>query len=316
MREKKKNRITIEVDVSITSHRGGPSNFIKGIQDILPYNTSKCYFISSENIYPSKGKENSNYYFIPYPKFNESIYNKWIKMEKVNKLILGPIFVPDFWGLFPNKNIWKEKRFSKILRQVKGIAVHSKRVRNYLSIKTNTENLNKKFKIIRPCTNINPKNVKPFIERKIDILFFEKYKDLDYSQQGAQIINLLNNTSKKIEILKYGNYTKEKMEYLANNTKFIIYFSFFDTGAIGLKEIQNYGVFAFSHQRDLIIHENTGFYVPELVNKDDMNQAFKIIIEKIENITNLHPNTLSIAKINQEINKCQNSLNDLCQNIL
>jgi hypothetical protein len=300
----------------MTSHRGGPLNFIKGIYDILPYNTSKCNFISSENINPSKEKNNSNYYFIPYPKFNESIYNKWINIKKVNKLILGPIFVPELWGLFPNKNIWKEKRFSKILRQVKGIAVHSKRVRNYLAIKSNTVNLNKKFKIIRPCTNINPKNIKPFIDRKIDILFFEKYKDLDYSQQGTQILNLFNNTSKNIEIIKYGNYTKELMEYLANNTKFIIYFSFFDTGAIGLKEIQNYGVFTFSHQRDLIIHENTGFYVPELVNKDDMKQAFKIIIEKIENITNLHPNTLSIAKINQEINKCQNSLNDLCQNIL
>ena len=316
MSEKKKNKITIEVDVSVTSHNGGPSNFIKGIHDILPYNISKCNFISSENIYPSKGNKNSNYYFIPYPQFNESIYNEWIKIKKVNKLILGPIFVPDFWGLFPNKNIWKEKRFSKILRQVKGIAVHSKRVRNYLSIKTNTVNLNKKFKIIRPCTNINPNNIKPFIERKIDILFFEKYKDLDYSQQATQILNLFNNTSKKIEILKYGNYTKEKMEYLANNTKFIIYFSFFDTGAIGLKEIQNYGVFTFSHQKDLIIHEDTGFFVPELVNKDDMKQAFKIIVEKIENITNLHPNTLSVAKINQEINKCQNALNDLCQNIL
>lgn len=54
------------------------------------------------------------------------------------------------------------------------------------------------------------------------------------------------------------------MEYLANKTNFIIYFSFFDTGTIGLKEIQNYWVFTFSHQRDLIIHNDTGLYVPEL----------------------------------------------------
>ena len=86
---------------------------------------------------------------------------------------MGPIFVPDIWGLFPNKNIWKEKRFSEILRQVKGIVVHSKRVRNYLSIKSNSKNLIKKYKIMRPCTNINPKNVMPFIERKI---FFKRNK--------------------------------------------------------------------------------------------------------------------------------------------
>ena len=269
----------------MTSGRGGPTNYIKGIHEILPYKTKKCNFISSKAIYPLKEKENSNYYFIPYPKFNESIYNKWIKIKKVNKLILGPVFVPIFWRRFPNKKIWKERRFSEILKQVKGIAVHSNRVRNYLSKKSN-------------------------------ILFFEKYKDLDYSQQGAQILNLFYNTSKKIERLKYGNYTKEKMKYLANNTKFIIYYSFFDTGAIGLKEIQNYGVFAFSHQRDLIIHKDTGFFVPELANKKDMSKAFRIIMKKIEIITNLHPNTESFAKINQKINKCQNALNDLCENIL
>ena len=234
----------------------------------------------------------------------------------MNKLILGPCFVPTYWRLFPNKKIWKENKFSEILKQVKGIVVHSKRVRNYLSKRSNTINLLNKFKIIRPCTNIKPKYIKPFIKRNIDILFFEKYADLNHSQQGAQLFNFFNNTSKKIKRLKYGTYTKGKMEYLANNTKFIIYFSFFDTGAIGLKEIQNYGVFAFSHQRELIIHNNTGLYVPELMNNKDMIQAYKIIMKKIEIVTNLNPNAQSIAKINQEINKCQNALNDLCQNLL
>lgn len=125
----------------------------------------------------------------------------------------------------------------------------------------------------------------------------------------------MKNSSKKIERLKYGNYTKKEIEYLANNTKFIIYFSFFDTGAIGLKEIQNYGVFAFSHQRDLIIHNDTGFYVPELANEKDLIQAYKIIMNKIEIVTNLNPNAQLIATINQEINKCENSLNDLCENL-
>jgi hypothetical protein len=201
------------------------------------------------------------------------------------------------------------------LKHVKGIAVHSERAVNYLSKRSNTINLINKFKIIRPCTNIKPKNIIPFIKRKIDILFFEKYSDFDQSQQGIQFLNLLKNSSKKIERLKYGNYTKKEIEYLANNTKFIIYFSFFDTGAIGLKEIQNYGVFAFSHQRDLIIHNDTGFYVPELANEKDLIQAYKIIMNKIEIVTNLNPNAQLIATINQEINKCENSLNDLCENL-
>ena len=248
--------------------------------------------------------------------FDENVYNKWINIKEANKLILGPNFVPTSWNSFPIKTIWKERKFSDILKQVKGIAVHSERVRNHLMSRTNTMNLIKKFKFIRPCTNIKPKNINSFDKRKIDILFFEKYRDSDHSKQGTQLINLIYNTSKKIERLKYGYYKKQKMEYLANNSKFIIYFSFFDTGAIGLKEIQNYGVFAFSHQRDLIIHPETSFYVPELANEDDMNKAYRIIMKKIETLTNLHPNTQSIAKINQEINNCQNALNDLCQNIL
>ena len=223
--------------------------------------------------------------------------------------------MPFSWEQFPIENIWQERMFSEILKQIKGIAVHSERVRNHLINRTNTIKLLKKFRIIRACTNIKPKNIKPFFKRKIDILFFEKYQDFNRSQQGIQMLNLLKNTSKTIGRLKYENYTKEKMEYLANNTKFIIYFSFFDTGAIGLKEIQNYGVYTFSHQRDLIIHNKTGFYVPELADEFDMSQAYQIIMKKIEIVTSLNPDTQSIAKINQEINKCQNALNDLCESL-
>lgn len=81
-----KQRITIEIDVSLTSHIGGPATFIKGIHDILPYKTRRCNFISSKNIYPQKGKTNSNYYYFPSPRFSESIYNKWIKL-KISKTL-------------------------------------------------------------------------------------------------------------------------------------------------------------------------------------------------------------------------------------
>ena len=146
-------KIIIEVDVSVISLGGGPKNFIKGIHHFLPYKTKKCKFITSKKKF-LYGMQNSNYYFFPFPKFEESIYNNWVQINKSNKLILGPIFVPNFWALFPNQKIWKERRFSEILKQVKGIAVHTKRVRDYISIKSNTSNLLKKFIIIRPCTNI------------------------------------------------------------------------------------------------------------------------------------------------------------------
>ena len=105
------------------------------------------------------------------------------------------------------------------------------------------------------------------------------------------------------------------MEELANDSKFIIYFSFFDAGPIGLIEIQNHGVILFTHQKEFILDKNTGFFIPELANEHDMKYAFKIIMKKIEKISKSNPNLELIAKINQENNKCEKALEDLCNNL-
>lgn len=121
--------------------------------------------------------------------------------------------------------------------------------------------MKQKFIIIRPCTNLKPTKIKSFKERKIDILFFEKYADLNRRKQGKILLNLFKNTSKTIMPIKYGSYNKKDIQKIANDSKFIIYFSFFDTGAIGLKEIQNYGVISFTHQKEFVIDsESTIFF--------------------------------------------------------
>ena len=205
-----------------------------------------------------------------------------------------------------------ENRFAEILNRTKGIAVHSKRVIDYLTEKSNTSNNNGKFIIIRACSNLAPKRINSFKKRKIDILFYEKYADLNRSKQGEELFNLLNNTNKNIVKIRYGFYTKEKMKYLANNSKFIIYFSFYDTGAIGLKEIQNYGVISFSLQKDLIIDNETCFYIPELEKTDSMKEASNKIIKIMNTFYQRNPNSILIAKKNQMINHCINALKDLC----
>ena len=139
---------------------------------------------------------------------------------------------------------------------------------------------------------------------------------MNRSKQAYQLLELFRHSKTKIERLVYGNYTESQMIHLASNSKFIIYFSFYDTGAIGLKEIQNCGVFAFSHQKDLVIDNNTSFYIPELANEFDMEPAYKKIMNLIEIITISEPNINLIAKKNQEINKCEKSLDDLCNSIL
>ena len=309
------NKLLIEIDITFNKGEAGPYKFINSIKKILPYTKNNCSFIGSKLIYPIKRRYKSDYFYIPFPRFEESIYNESVKNKQINKLILGPIFVPNIWKHFPNKDIWKERRFSEIIKEVKGIAVHSNRVRDYLSQKSNTTDMVKKFKIIRPCSNINPKNVNFFKDREIDILFFEKYKDFDHKNQGIQLLKMLKNSYKNVSTIEYGYYNKNEILQLANNSKFIVYFSFYDTGAIGLKEIQNYGVFAFTHQLDLVIDKNTTFFVPELAYENDISYAYKKIIEITEMITKSNPNSQLIAKQNQEINKCENALDDLCNSL-
>ena len=208
-----------------------------------------------------------------------------------------------------------ERRFSDILNLVKGIAVHTNRVRDYLAKRSkNLFNL-KKFKIIRPCSNLRPKIVTNFIERKNDIIFYEKYADINRSKQGSLLFNLFKNTTKKVIPIKYGTYNKTIMKKIANNSKFIIYFSFFDTGAIGLKEFQNYGVISFFHQKEFITDKKSSFYIPELSNENNIEIAFKKIMNIIEKISKLNIQTQLIAKKNQIHNKCENSLIDLCKSI-
>jgi len=307
------NDTLIEINLSGINSKHGPGNLLKGIKEVLPFIWNNCSFISSSNI---KINLKSDLYFFPIPNFIPIQYKKFIKTNIINKFILGPCFVPRFWNSFPNNKFWVERKFPFLLKLSKGIAVHSTRVRDYLLNKTNTYNFINKIKIIRPCTNIKPKNIKDFKERKIDILFFEKYADLNRKKQANILLKLFKNTTKRIENIKYGYYNKEKIIELANNSKFIIYFSFFDTGAIGLKEIQNFGVIAFTHQEEFIIDNQTSYYIPELQNLDDMTLAFNKIMKIIDNLSKKNIKTELIAEKNQIINNCKNTLIDLCKSLI
>jgi len=314
---KSRKNILIEFDISPSKrkNKGGPYALNKAISQHLPYNVSNCHFVASDSISLMNTKHEADYFFITLPHLQEKDYNDWVKNNQSQKLILGPNFIPQNWNLFPQKNSWKEGRLPEILESVGGIAVHSDRVKNYLAERSNTTSLLQKYIIVRPCTDLRPESVKSFDDRTIDIIFFEKYADEDHSKQGAELFNLLNNSQKKVVSLKYGSYNKEQMMEYAKNSKFIIYFSFFDTGAIGLKEIQNYGVITFTHQKEFVLDESAGYYIPELANKDNMKAAYDKIMDKIEKISMEKPDTELIRKINQDSNRCDRALDDVCDGL-
>ena len=182
-------------------------------------------------------------------------------------------------------------------------------------IKSNTQDLINKYILLRSCTYNLPNDIKPFQEREIDIILFQKYADSDHSKQGDQLMSLLKGTKKKITQLNYGNYKREDEFILANNSKFIIYFSFYDCGPVALKEIQNYGVITFTLQKDFVINDESGYYIPEL-EMNDITPAFNKIIKIIEEISNKNLDSIKIAKKNQNFNKCERALDDICNGII
>ena len=306
------NNILIEIDTSEINSSFGPGILLKGINKILPLHLDNCSFFPSSFF---NFIFQPDYYYVPIFNFKENNFQKLVEHKIINKYIFGPNFVPQIWFSFPNKDFWFERRFPEILNKTKGIVVHSKRVSQYLAEKSNTFYNIRKFKIVRACTNLNPKIIKNFNARKIDILFFEKYADLNRQKQGKELLYLLKKSINKITSIVYGKYNKKIIKQLANDSKFIIYFSFFDTGAIGLKEIQNYGVIAFAHQKDLIIDNTTCFYIPELANADNMEVASHKILKIMKTVNDNNPNSLLIAKKNQIINHCKNALKDLCTSL-
>ena len=241
--------------------------------------------------------------------------NKLRANNKAQTLLLGPNFVPLSWNDFPNQKHFRERKFREILESIKGLIVHSIRVRNHLATSSNTTDLLNKFIILRACTDIIPLDIKSFQERNIDIFLYEKYPDFDHSNKGKELYNLFKKANKTIQTLQYGYYRKDKLKSIASKSKFVIYFSFYDTGAIALKEIQNYGVISFSLQKDLVISNETGYFIPELEN-NDIQIAFKKIMEIIDNLSDKNVDSKKIAIINQDINKCQRSLDDICNGLI
>ena len=312
-------KIVIEVGLRhAEKRRRGPSQLHYSLSKVLPYETKNCKFMPVKQIDPTEetiNKKYVDYFLLCDPIMEEQTYDKWKFYNKTHSLLLGPAFLPHDWNDFPCNKFWNERRYKEILKSIKAEVVHSDRVRDHLLNMSNNQEFINKFINFRACTQILPKYVKPFKEREIDIMLYEKYANNNHNKQAIELYNLLRRTNKRVEILKYGSYNQPYEFQMANNSKFVIYFSFYDTGALSLKEIQNYGVISFSLQKDLVISNKTSYFIPELED-NDMTTAFNKIIKIIDNIYNNNPDSIMIANINQEINNCEGAFDELCDNIM
>lgn len=312
-----------EVRINTNHCYGGPQALVQGMIKSAKTFYGRCDFRFDYKCGYQEiaANDDPNVFFLTirpdnFNKMVSKIYKK--QPKKLRNALFGPIPIPEVWFNFPNGNPF-ERNFTNTLTMIAGWMVHSRRVRNHLTSRSNTEHLAHKLPLLPACTALHPKTVKKWNERTYDVIFFEKYPDRDNKKDGKKLHQLLRNAGLKIVHLVYDGveshrYTREQMMAFANSTKFIIYFSFYDTGAIGLKEIQCFGVYSFSCQQDLVANRETGMYVPELDNHD-MEGAVLKILKRMKEVNEMNPDAMAMAKSNQKKYGCDRTLHMLCDHI-
>lgn len=306
-----------EIRFNINGVRAGPRAFGLGLLDAAKTFIGRCTFIEGGSGYEDiEANDNPHRFFytlrpVNFHKVSNQIYRR--SPTKLRNGLFGPIPIPKKWFDFPNGEPM-ERNFPSVLEKIGAWVVHTPRVRAHIANRSNTWYLKDKYAMISACTNLLPTEIKPWDEREHDVIMYEKYADLDRGEEGWVLYKMLIAANLSVLRMSYrgrDGYTKEKMMNYANNTKFIIYFSFYDTGSIGLKEIQNFGIYTFAHQEDQVEDERTGLRVTELDNHD-MEGAFARIMKRMKEINELHPDTKEYARINQMNNKCERSLRQMC----
>lgn len=288
--------------------RGGPSSLSKSIRrslnlkNIYKRDNVKIIFHILNDIKDNTIKEilnnKSNLIWIQ----DESLIKYIVKRNKRMNIILGPNVLPMDWFKLPKKWTYEEK-WNIIMSRILAYAAQTNRSKNHIINKTNTELYRNKYILIPPCfqleRSINENDILPFDKRNNDYLIYLKYADLNRRKEGELLINELKRNN-KIIIIEYGYYNYEEMINYSKISKYLIYFSFYDVGPSALIEMQEYGIFVYSHQKEFI-NEINGYFLKEL----DLNitQAISIILNN-----KIKYNPLKISKNTQRQQNCINSI--------
>lgn len=233
-----------------------------------------------------------------------SLVNNSTYYPLFKKILYGPIVTPIKWFHIPKNNTY-EKYWCLVMKRIYAFVTHTYRVKNHIIKNTKCYSYKYKYIVFKPCIEIQSKKlyIKKYSERDIDFLVYIKYADINRMYDEKILINFLKKRY-KINIVKYGNYTKTTLLYLVNKTKFVIYFSFYDTGAMSLIEMRVMGVWPISHQEEFI-EEGYGSVLKDL----DVN--INNSLSKLRKIYNIEYNPKILSQNVIKNHNCVNSLFDV-----
>jgi hypothetical protein len=229
-------------------------------------------------------------------------------------VILGPNVVPGSWATFPNPRSPIESHWSSHLDKIFAYAVHTERVKRHLIGRSRTQALGHKYVLLPQCSGWNLDwNLIPFSQRRFDILLFEKYADLNRAADGEFLSSLIVRDNLSMVRVRYGRFRRADLELHARQSRFLIYFSFYDAGPIALLEMQNFGAYSFCLQPELVDNA-TGSFIPTL--ETNVTQAWLDIRARIAEVSRASPNSTEYARLNRERSSCHRSLDVFCRQVV
>jgi hypothetical protein len=299
-----------------SSGSGGPRAFGAAVVQASSKYKGECVFIAT-NMILSRIREDENprhFFWISAPPHKYFVLDRLhFRGSTFRRTMFGPNLIPRYWPSFPDQKVIVESQWPRFLSGMYGYVVHTERVGNYLMNRSMTEKLAKKYVVAPACAYENGNiRVPPFVKRSWDILLFEKYADRDMRAEGNHLYELMTRDHFSVTRMQYGKFTRHSLTFQGMQARFIVYFSFYDTGAIAFLELQNLGGYSFSFQAEFLL-EQTGFFVPAL--EFNISEAWFKIRSQIREITLASPNCTEYAHLNRRKNSCLRTLNVLCQGV-
>lgn len=281
------------------SYREVIKSFSKNKYMLKYYNFNIKSHVSLEYYINYANKTYNIIWFMFSDYFSELVNNKYLQVYK--NTVYGPMVSPRKWFLFPQNGTY-EVHWSSCVSKLLAYVVQSKRVKNHL-IKHSTKinNIENKYIVSHGC--INPYysySVLTWHERSIDILIYVKFADINKEKELQYLIKNLIISNFTVKIIRYGNHTRESLYYYSNNSKILIYFSYYDCWPSSLMEMQNQGIYPIVHQCEFI--DKYGKCIA--LSYKEMEELIVFINSTIK--SNLNPNDISSFYRNK--NSCSNIL--------
>lgn len=271
--------------INIFSKNKVMSNFFNlAIKNFVSFKFCKEYLNNSNSII-----------WFQYPAFfNELVGNNFSSIFK--NIIYGPTVSPKRWFLFPMKNTFEEN-WSIYINRIFAYVVQSDRIKKHLiSHSKKIKNIEHQYIVSHGCIlSNNTYPVQSWKERKIDILLYAKFADMNKENELQHLFKSLD-SKYNIVLIRYGNHSKQSLLDYASNSKILIYYSFFDCWPSSLMEMQNIGIYPIVQQCEFI-----GVYGTCIIDFD-LNETK--IINEIKSIFSRIYNTYDISNSYRIRNNC------------